>query len=580
MRKKSRILLCLAALGACLLIGGCEMTQGSESGGASEEGASSQMEMSDGIELAYNKWTDSYSVVGIGTCTDTEIKLSGTYEGKKVTEIQASAFTGNRSITRVEIDEGIEKINEQAFARCTYLIQVTLGKNVSHIGANAFNECYNLLELCNNSALEIELGSNKNGKIAAYAEALVEDNQFSRLERAEDFLYFHGDDGVLLVGYFGQDTTMELPIYTSSYAVSEYAFHGTSVKNFRIASGTTDFTFLSKLDLEGVYYQGDLQAWCSLTWASGEGNPLASGARLFVENDTLVEGTVSIDFNVQAYALYQYAHIQTLTLTENCKSVGAHAFRGCANLENVVIEDNGITVLPEGVFADCVALESVDLGNSITQIGAEALYRAVALKAITLPSLLNEIGYRAFYKAEALAEIVIPAAVQTVGVESFAYCSKLAKLEMQEGLKTIDTSAFCYCIELQTVTIPDSVTTLGEGTFRNCSELQFVYIGDNVTAIPFRTFYGSGKVATIIMGNKVKHIGNYSIYAGWTRDNPTIIYFKGTETEYKAIRKEDILLNNANGNREILYYSATQPSGSTASQYWYFDQANTPTRWA
>lgn len=588
MRKKLKIVLCLLALCSCFFIGGCEFIPLSETPPTStdnssetpkDEGYTSEMAMSEGIELSYNKWTDSYSIVGIGTCTDTEIKLSGAYEGKKVTEIKASAFEDNRNITKVEIDDNIEKIDEKAFARCTYLIQVSLGESVSVIGANAFNGCYNLLEICNNSDLDIQVGSNKNGKIAENAKRLVQNNQFSSVEKEGDFLYFQDDEGVLLVGYFGQATTMELPTYTTSYEVGKYAFYGTNIKNFRIVSGMTDFTFFAQLDLEEIYYEGSLQDWCNLIWESGESNPLSKGAKLFVENDNVVEENISIGFDVQAYAFYQYSYINELTLTQSCKSVGEQAFRGCANLKNVVIEDNGISVLSEGIFADCATLEIIDLGTSITQIGKESLYRTTALKSITIPSSVNLIDYRAFYKAESLTKIIIPGTVQTIGEESFAYCSKLTELELQEGIKTIGTSAFCYCIEIQTAIIPDSVTTLGEGTFRNCEKLQFVSIGDGVTDIPFRTFYLSGAIHTIVIGSNVGHIGPYSIDAGYSREQKTVIYFKGTEMEYNQIRKEDGLLNNANGNREILYYSATQPS-SNASNYWYYDQDNKPVRWA
>lgn len=98
--------------------------------------------------LTYTTATDDngeYAIVaGIGTCTDTEVVIPATYNGKPVTRIGNSAFSSYTSLTSVTIPDSVTSIGNLAFRYCWSLTSVTIGNGVTSIGDSAFRECTSL----------------------------------------------------------------------------------------------------------------------------------------------------------------------------------------------------------------------------------------------------------------------------------------------------------------------------------------------------------------------------------------------------------------------------------------------------
>ncbi len=84
------------------------------------------------------------TVVGMGTCTDTEVEVPSKIEGFAVVAIGEDAFAGNTAIVSVILPEGVETIGENAFASCSSLAVMTLPASLRRIGRGAFLRCSNL----------------------------------------------------------------------------------------------------------------------------------------------------------------------------------------------------------------------------------------------------------------------------------------------------------------------------------------------------------------------------------------------------------------------------------------------------
>ena len=67
------------------------------------------------------------------------IKISGIRF--KVTEIKASVFKNNKTMTKLTIGSNVTTIGDKAFYGCTKLETITIGKNVKKIGKQAFYNC-------------------------------------------------------------------------------------------------------------------------------------------------------------------------------------------------------------------------------------------------------------------------------------------------------------------------------------------------------------------------------------------------------------------------------------------------------
>ena len=99
---------------------------------------------SEGLEFELNDDGESYSVAGIGTCTDTDIVIPSTYEGKPVTIIGNNAFTDCNELTSIIIPDSVTSINFAAFSFCAELMNIEIPNSVTSIGGGAFYGCKGL----------------------------------------------------------------------------------------------------------------------------------------------------------------------------------------------------------------------------------------------------------------------------------------------------------------------------------------------------------------------------------------------------------------------------------------------------
>ena len=103
---------------------------------------------SQGLAYGFNSSTQSYTVTGIGNCTDTNIVIPSTHNGSygehNVTEIMASAFAGRISLTSITIPNSVTSIGNEAFRGCSGLTSITIPNSVTNLGGYAFCSCTEL----------------------------------------------------------------------------------------------------------------------------------------------------------------------------------------------------------------------------------------------------------------------------------------------------------------------------------------------------------------------------------------------------------------------------------------------------
>ena len=124
---------------------------------------------SKGLEYTLNEDEESYSVTGIGTCTDTDIVIPSTYENFPVMSIGENAFFARRSLTSIEMPDSVISIGAYAFAWCDALSSIEIPVLVENIGRDAFIGCDVLTSIIvpkNNNAYQSIDGNlyTKNGK--------------------------------------------------------------------------------------------------------------------------------------------------------------------------------------------------------------------------------------------------------------------------------------------------------------------------------------------------------------------------------------------------------------------------------
>lgn len=85
------------------------------------------------------------------------------------------------------------------------------------------------------------------------------------------------------------------------------------------------------------------------------------------------------------YGAFRNCHaLVNVTLPATLKELGKYAFADCGGLTTVTFTDSGVTILPEGTFYECVNLEDVHLGSSISMTEGLAFYCAGWYKGLNV----------------------------------------------------------------------------------------------------------------------------------------------------------------------------------------------------
>ena len=237
--------------------------------------------------------------------------------------------------------------------------------------------------------------------------------------------------------------------------------------------------------------------------------------------------------SIGTFAFQGCSNLKSINIPNGVEIIGEYTFNGCSSLTEIDIPDS-VTTIDSSAFSGCnavktlvtgngltsldylpitSALESITIGDSITEIGDNKFYEFTNLKSVTFAdnSQLTKIGENAFCGCSQLTEITIPDGVTTISSSAFNGCSNLASVEIPDTVTTIGSYVFYGC-GLTSVTIPDTVTTIGSSAFGFCGSLTSVEIPDGVSTIGSYAFRNCSNLASVTIGKNVTSIGSYAFW--------------------------------------------------------------------
>ncbi len=146
---------------------------------------------------------------------------------------------------------------------------------------------------------------------------------------------------------------------------------------------------------------------------------------------------------------------------------------------------DGILVIPE-ICTSYTGNESHSY--RVIGIGDYAFYyMEMSLNSVQLPNSITYIGAHAFERCTALSTINIPYGVTAIRDGAFADCLVL-QTDIPNSVVTIGKEAFCSCASFTSIDIPNSVTTIGDWAFDGCYNTKVLTIGSNVSTIGDHAF--------------------------------------------------------------------------------------------
>ncbi len=427
---------------------------------------------------------DLSSIVAIGNSAFEGNELVTLTLPETAQSLGMRAFYGNASLYDVAIEAERVKLGSEAFAQCSSLHSVDI--NASVIPANAFDGCTSLSSVTLGKDVSV---------LGAYAFRGTSVAKFT-VDQGNTLIKASAD-GSYLTNFKGDTLLLVAPDRISNAFTADSAIK--AVGDGAFAGMTT----LTSVTLPGVTKVGDNAfAGCTALRSVTLGTLTSVGDYAFAETALTRLPALAEGQTLGAYA-FSGSKLTSVNIPSGI-NVGDYAFADCTSLQSVVIGDRvelgtGAFYMNYGDnFVFPSVLTSLTLGDNVI-VGDSAFYGADYLERVTMGTGI-EIGDYAFYNNTSLADIDL-SGVTRIG--SYAFCGLfLYSQNTQTGEITyIFNSAPLTSVDLT------ACESLGEYAFAVCSSLTSVKLGENLTEIAANAFANCEKLASIDLSH-VKKVGS------------------------------------------------------------------------
>lgn len=381
----------------------------------------------------------------------------------------------------------VTTIGANVFRSRTKMTKITIGKNVTNIGDEAFFGCNSLLEVA------FEAGRTENltlgnavfkscGKLTNVALPETTVSVGSELFNGCSKLETVSLPASLTDIAYGYDKTLKKEVFNM--------FTGSSVCPLNAVNVAESNTKYASKD--GILYEKD-----------DEGNLVT-----LLYNPCGKTGTIVVPVTVTAIAdrAFAYSQAEILKFSEEGMEEGA----------------TRTLTLGDQVFQSS-ELKEVHLPTGLTEITDRMFYFCDTLVTIGIPNTVTKIGKEAFYYCKSMVYITIPNSVEEIGESAFASCYALTTVTFEEGNDDKDEDGnYLHPLTLANGSIVSggSSGSTYNGIFRGAivEELYFpkrtVYIGDYLMG--YSSSYGSttscDSLVKVSIPSSIEYMGKYAFY--------------------------------------------------------------------
>ena len=491
------------------------------------------------LTFALNVNKKSYSVVDIGTWTDSELVIPDTYNGLPVTGISKSAFAFCTDLTSITIPNSITNIGDYAFQSCSGLTSINIPDSITSIGSWAFNGCSNLIQIengisyvdrwvvdCDSSVSTAILRENT---IGISGDAFTGSGIIS-IEIPNSviyignyaFYYCHSLADVIIgnhvksIGYRAFLSCINLSsinIPDSVVSIKASAFESCeSLEEVTIGKGVTsigDSAFAGCYKLSRVYYIGTIDDWENIT--IGSNNTYITDTKCYYYSEAQPSSNCNYCWHYVNGVPEIYSHVEVTdeAIVPTCTETGLTEGKHCSSCAEILVAQvavparhtyyESLTIAPtcsENGYADYACLCGESYSAEIIPSNFEVTANNRHL-----------VGYTGKYSEK----LIIPAVFKVDGV--------------WYRVTGIDENAFSSCTNLTSVTIPNSVESLGFCAFQKCSSLKNVIVGNGVTIIDRFVFNKCSSLSHITYEGTVSQWQSITKSAYWaTVDGGWLVY--------------------------------------------------------
>ena len=291
----------------------------------------------------------------------------------------------------------------------------------------------------------------------------------------------------------------------------------------------------------GDVFVSGAEAWFNIDFESLTANPLSCGGtpRLYFNGELVTSVNVPESVTViNNYAFSNYESLESVELHENITEIGANAFYGTAIYNNTENWENG------GLYIDnCLVNANSDFsGDYIIKDGTRVIAK------------------EAFKNIGVIESVKIPDTVTKIDSCTFFHCYSLVSVDLGNGVTILEDQAFYDCSNLTSINLNENIKKIGYAAFYGCPSLSMeLSLGDNMEYIGDYAFYNcTGITSARIKGNNCE-MGSYAFSQCTGIKNAVLdgVKFIGERVFYGCTELEDVQLINVEAVDECAFSGCT-----------------------
>ena len=469
-----------------------------------------------GLNYRYVEGKGEATVISGDYSQITKLTIPGSIEVDGVSYIVKAidnyVFSNCYSLDTLIIENGVERIGQNAFYNCSNMKSVSLPVSLKSIGDYSFADSYNITNLVIPEGVKT-IGHNA----FRWCSGIKLLELPSTLDSIGDYAFYRCSNLSRVV------SRIKTPFKISKSVFCTEDYWENNVQVFRNSPATLYVPTGTKSSYEA--YEG----WNMFDGGIYEGDPKEgkSGIYSYIYMTDSKTATIVGADDIDQSAIELPATVVFDGDSYNVVGIGNEVFQS-RYMKSVIIPD-GYETIGKRAFYECYSLRSVKLPNSITSIGDDAFQNCNVLDTISIPSKIRSIGYNAFWSTK-ITEVKIPATTTYIGRNAFAYCEALKSISVDANNSAYDSRnncnalidkatntlmrgcgstiipntvqiigqhAFAGCLNLSEVSIPNSVTTIEDNAFSDCRALTSVVIPSSVTLLYQQSFSGCYSLKSI-----------------------------------------------------------------------------------
>ena len=285
---------------------------------------------SEGFTFELSLDMNSYTISGIGDCTDKEIVFPSSYNGLPIIAIKKEAFKNNTGIQAITIPDTIKSVGDNAFSNCSNL------KIINVKGAKTYYDSFDNCKYIEKVKIDnidnwcSSLFSSPKANPLSYGAKLFEnDSEITALSTNSNIGNY---------AFYNYKMLNELNLISGYAKIGISAFENNdALKNIYLEGKIiADYNaFYNCINVEKVFVN-NLTLWTQSTFQNQTSNPIYYSENLYFGNNEVKEISIETS-SLSKYLFINCKSIEDINIVGNIYNIGRDAFYGCSSIKNIKI---------------------------------------------------------------------------------------------------------------------------------------------------------------------------------------------------------------------------------------------------